>query len=236
MKRKASTAFMLERAAMQNAKRRRIRNVLGPVRVIPMRAGGYNGVRARKATGERKTIDLAPAAKVMDTTGTVTLLNGVATGADFTERIGRKIFMKSIYLTGIIFGVDDHINDTLCRILVVYDNQSNGAAPVMTDILKTSTSASQLNLDNRDRFKVIIDKRWCLARRDNTATQAFAGAPSCHVVKIFRRLNKEVLFNGTTNAVGSIATGSLYLLTIGNSAAGTGGTSELSARVRFIDQ
>lgn len=193
------------------------------------------GIGFRKNTGELKTVDVDQANYVADTTGSVTLLNGVATGTDFTDRIGRKTIMKSLYIQGYVSAIDNTVSNNLSRLIVVYDNQSNGGAPAVLDVLKQATSISQINLNNRDRFKILVNKTFPIAAIDNTATQALAGSPTIHKVKIFKRLKHEVLFNGTGATIASIATGSLYLITIGNTAAGTGGNFNLSTRVRFED-
>jgi len=185
--------------------------------------------------GERKTIDVDQANYVADTTGSVTLLNGVATGTDFTDRIGRKIIMRSLYIQGYVAAIDNTVSPNISRLIVVYDNQSNGAAPAVLDVLKQASSISQINLNNRDRFKILVNKTFPIAVIDNTATQALAGSPTIHKVKIFKKLRHEALFNGTTAAIGSIATGSIYMITIGNTAANTGGNFNLSSRVRFED-
>lgn len=223
-----------QRAAMQRSSRMAGVNRLRMPRAPP-RTGGFYGPTIRRSINERKTIDVDPASYVCDTTGSVTLLNGVATGTDFTDRIGRKITIKSLYLTGFIAPTDDTITHNMARIIVVYDMQTNGAAPVVTDVLKSSTSTSQINLQNRDRFRILIDKRYCVAKVDNTATQTFSGAPSMHKVQIYKRLNLETLFGGTAATVGSIQTGSIYLITIGSAAANAGSSFTGSSRVRFLD-
>lgn len=184
---------------------------------------------------EKKVIDVDPAAYAFDTTGSVTLLNGVATGTDFTDRIGRKIVIKSIYSRGIVFPVDNNVGNTLCRMLIVYDMQSNGSAPAITDVLKSASPASQLNMNNRDRFRVLVDKQWAMGVISDAATTSIAGSPTVFSHKTFKKCNLEVLFNGTTNGIGSIATGAIYRITIGNQIAGNGGTSLISSRIRFAD-
>lgn len=188
-----------------------------------------------KHIAEKKVIDVDPGNLNVTTTGTVTLINGVATGTDFTDRVGRKIIMRSVYVRGIIFPDDFSTLNSLARIMLVYDMQANGAAPAITDILKSATSVSQLNLNNRDRFRVLMDKQWVLGAIDNTATQSVAGSPTVHALKKFTRLNHEVLFNGTGATVASIATGALYLVTVGTQAAGAAATTTISTRVRFED-
>lgn len=203
--------------------------------LAPARTGGFFGVATRRSREEKKVVDVDPATYVADTTGTVTLLNGTAAGTDFTDRIGRKIVMKSLFIRGLVNPVDAVTNHTLARMIVVYDMQTNGAAPTVTDVLKSATSVSQLNMNNRDRFRVLLDKQFQIGKIDDTATQAAQGSPTIHQIKKYKRLNLDVLYNGTTAAVASIATGSVYLITIGNQAAGAGGVFTLSSRIRFVD-
>jgi len=113
-------------------------------RLAPPRSGGFWGVQQRVRGNELNTIDVNSASYVADTTGTVTLLNGVATGDDFTDRTGRKIVMKSIYIRGLVKFIDTSSGPTLCRLIIIYDNQTNGAAPVMTDMTNRPMPADQL--------------------------------------------------------------------------------------------
>lgn len=200
----------------------------------PLRTGGFFGAGYRRSINEKKTVDVAPNSYVADTTGTVTLLNGIATGTDFTDRIGRKIILKSIFVRGLVGPVDTSTGTNCARILIVYDMQANGSAPAVTDILKTADSRDQINLNNRDRFKILFDKQWTLGPFDGV-TLGYIGAPSVANVKLYRRLNLETLFNGTTAAIGSIATGSIYMVTIGNQAAANGSSFQVSTRIRFVD-
>jgi len=205
--------------------------------LAPPRTGGFRGVQGplRRAKDERKVIDVDPANYVADTTGSVTLLNGIATGTDFTDRIGRKIRMKSFYIRGVVRPIDATIGNTLARLIIVYDMQTNGAAPAITDVLKSASPSSQLNMNNRDRFRILIDKQYPIGATSDVATQSFAGSPTVHQIKKYKKLNLEVLFNGTTNAVGSIATGSIYMITIGDQVANNGGQFNVSTRIRFED-
>lgn len=210
--------------------------VLSNRRLAPPRTGGFWGVRQRVRGNELNTIDVDSASYVADTTGTITLLNGVATGDDFTDRTGRKIVMKSLYIRGLVKNVDISSGPCLCRLLVVYDNQANGAAPVILDVLKEATSTSQFNLNNRDRFRIIMDKQYAIGAIDNTATQAYAAGPSIQVYKLYKKINLETIFSGVTNAIASIQTGSVYVITIGDQAANAGGTFKFTTRIRFVDK
>lgn len=203
--------------------------------LAPARTGGFFGVGRRRILGERKAIDVDPTSSQLTTTATVTLLNGVATGTDFTDRIGRKIVMRSLYFRAFIRPTDNITGDTFARIIIVYDMQSNGAAPAATDVLKSANPAAQVNLNNRDRFKILFDKAIAVGKTDNTATQAITNGHNMMAMKKYKRLKHETLFNGTTAAIGSIATGSIYLLAFSDQAAGAGCELYWSSRIRFED-
>jgi len=184
---------------------------------------------------ESKVIDRAVAAYVCDTTGTVTLLTGVATGSDYTDRIGRAIDIRTVQVRGMVAPVDSVISDTLARIMIVYDKMPTGALPAITAILTASESSAYMNLSNRDRFFVLADEFFAVAATNNTATQAVAGSPTCHVVDIYRPLNLPAIYNGTGGTIASIQSGAIYLVTVGNEAAGDGAFAALTCRVRFTD-
>lgn len=220
----AAAAVARARATILNSRR-------GPI--APPRTGGFWGPQRR--AGELKAVDTAPGNYACSSTPNISLINGVATGTDYTERIGRKIMLKSLFIRGYMLPADNTSGPSLSRLLVVYDSQTNGTAPTITDILKTSDVRAQLNLDNRDRFKIIFDKQYVVAVVDNTATQAIASGPTVHNVKLYKRLNHEVQFSGTTAAVGSIATGSVYLVLLNDNVASLGTIFALSTRIRFTD-
>lgn len=213
----------------------RARTILRGRTMGPAGTRGYYGVRSRQSRGELKTVDVDQATYQADTTGTVTLLNGIATGTDFTNRIGRKVNIKSLYIKGWLANTGTTTVNTMCRLVVVYDSQSNGAAPAITDVFKAANGTSHLNLDNRDRFKVLYDKHYALAAVNNTATQAYAGSPTVYPVKLFRKLNLEEQFNGIAATVGSISTGAIYMLTFSSANPAGGGVFILSTRIRFQD-
>jgi len=203
----------------------------------PLRTGGQYGPSIRRRLGELNAIDSTPATISVNTTGNLVLLNGCATGADYTDRIGRKIRMKSVQFRGFFQPADDSTVTNYVRMMIVYDRQTNGNPPTVTEILQSASSLSSLNLNNRERFTVVADKEYVIGRVINTATQAVSYGLNVHKCKGYRRLNLETQYGGSTNAVASIATGSLYMLTIGNIASG-GGTDavlDITLRVRFTE-
>lgn len=187
---------------------------------------------------EKKVIDTASATYACDTTGSVTFISGAAQGTDFNQCLGRKYNLVTVQLEGSLQVQDATVGGSHCRVMVIYDEQPNGAVPAITDILTASSSNSFMNLNNRDRFKVLFEQDVALGGVSNVATQAFAGSPTTDVVKCFRKLsNLPVVRNGaaTTAAITNYQTGTLLLVTIGDQAAGEGYNFIGACRVRFID-
>jgi len=227
------------------AKRKREVDVvmMRPVKKVAGHANRFPVVRdATKMTSssELKVADIASAAYVADTTGSVTLLAVPILGSDMTNRIGRKIRLKSVYLRGTLqresYAVGDH-PATNCRLILVHDKQPNGAAPAITDILTASTSVAHLNLNNRDRFAILKDKIWSLDPfyLNQTANNQYSGmGRTVAPIKIFKKLDLEVIFNATNGGtIADINSGALLLVTIGSTA--DGGSFTLSTRVRYVD-
>jgi len=199
----------------------------------PLATRGFFGP-SRRSPQELKVVDTAQFNSDFDTTGTFTLVNGVATGTDFTDRIGRKVCWKSLLVQGHIINEGDPSTTNLCRIMIVYDSQPNGALPALTDVLTAATSTAPLNLNNRDRFRVLMDKRFALGSVSTTATQAVSDRTTALIHK-YKKLNLETIFDATTAAIGSIQTGSIFCLTVGTVAAGTTYEFQGSIRLRFND-
>jgi len=182
-----------------------------------------------------KVIDTAQASYACDTTGTVTLLSGVATGTDFTNRIGRKVVFKSFLIQGLVNIQDNTVAANLSRVMIVYDTQPNGALPAVTDVLLASDATAPLNLNNRDRFRVLMDKRYVTGVTDNTATQAIADRTVAGPLVKYKKINLETIFDGTTAAIADIQSGSIFLLTIGTATAGAATILRATIRLRFND-
>ena len=122
-------------------------------------------------------------------------------------------------------GVDQHH-----RFLLVLDSQTNGAAPAITDVLTSVSTLAYPNLNNRSRFRILLDKTVVL----NASAEPFSHTFEKH----FLPLNIAVTYNaGNTGTVADIATNSLYFIALGTQAAGaTAGACTVASRVRFSDK
>lgn len=195
------------------------------------RVGGY--ATYGKSTGERKFIDTDITTTIGPNTNQFsvgTLLNGLQLGSSASQRIGRKVVLKSI-LIRYNFAVQNTTTwATPVRILVVYDKQANGSAPAITDILLTDHISSQNNLSNKDRFVTIFDHM----------TGVLTGSSADSYIRIdnlYKKLNLETMYNANdTGLIGDIASGSLYVFFGSSARLQTAGlVQDTRVRVRYTD-
>lgn len=170
------------------------------------------------------------------------VLNAVVEGTDAINRIGRKISMKSIQgryiftLQGATTGTQPAgIEGGLVRLLIVYDRSTNGSLPSSTDILQGAfqlSAVAPLNLNNRERFVVLIDEYLNLDPQNKQAG----------IIEFYRQLPRDVqdvIYNGgNAGTAADIQTGGIYSLwtTTIQATAGTnlGGTAY--NRIRYLDE
>jgi hypothetical protein len=197
---------------------------------------GFWGVGSQRGRDELKTIDTGTVTYAANdpTNGNFTLLNGVATGTDYTNRIGRKVIMKSLLIRGQFYNLStgSDSNGDLLRLMVICDEQPNGAAPIITDILQTADHLAPLNLNNRGRFKVLYDKMLNMPAWTTSAGALVNGSPRIAYAKIFKKMTVPVIFNGTGSTVGSIQTNSVYIVTL---ATNNQTAFSFNSRIRFMD-
>jgi len=177
---------------------------------------------------ERKFLDSAISDDAT-TTGAVNLLNGMAPGTTASTRIGQRILMKSIQAR-IYLRREDVTTATVqaVRVLLIYDRQTNGAAPAITDVLSAISMQSLRNMANVGRFFCLMDK---------TYTLDGAGGQTVLFDERYMKINLPVFYNtGTAGTAADIQTGGLFLMHFGNAAAGVDDTdANINIRLRFTD-
>lgn len=153
----------------------------------------------------------------------IKLLNGLKLGTAAFNRIGNKIAMKSLYwsVAFSLYAQEDDPTvdlanvDVPLRTMVVYDKQPNGATFVLGDLLSAfsgldNTTARNIdvnspnNLNNRDRFIVLSDKRYILSSASSTS----------RLIKKYKRLNTAVSYKSgaTVGDITDITSGALFFL------------------------
>ena len=181
------------------------------------------------STGELKAVDTS-VNQSADTTGGVVLLSGIARGDDINQRTGREVTLRSIecrFLGRVTAGTGI---DQQQRLLLVYDRQSNGAAPTVADVLGSANVLYPRNLENRRRFKVLYDRYFQLNASGEPGSEK--------VFKFYRRLRHPMVFNsGNAGTVADITSGAIHAVICGSAAPGaTAGTIQGRVRIRYEDK
>lgn len=207
----------------------------------------------RSNSGEVKALDVPFTTYTLNTAMQITALNLIRTGSTFCNRIGRRIEMKNLRISGMVIPLRTQAVHDYCRIIVVYDRQTNGALPAQADILQTTDQAaantsgafSGLNLNNRDRFVTLMDDRFQLPALTLTAGQVTTPGFQDQTKESFfverfiklKGLLTQYKADSSPAVIGDIATGGLYLCTIGlaNAAGAEGYSVDIETRLRFRD-
>jgi len=206
-----------------------------------MRTGGINPWSVRMNTGPLNMADLQLSINTITTSIQKYLLNSVTPGDLINNRHGRSIKMSSLFLDLIVQPGSTTVNST-CRVFVVYDMQSNATAPNYTDIFSDVASVGPLdntqgctvprNPSNMDRFKILYNRVI-----SHTGTLTATGPPVVtryHIKKYIKLRGLETRFNtGTAGTIADIQTGSLYLMTLGDSVATAGQLLSGTVRLNF---
>jgi len=214
-----------------------------PGSMVPAASRGYS-----PNVQELKVFDVAPATYNVNTTGIVQAICMPTLGSDMNNRIGRKIELRTFQCKGWICIANaqaqpptvSEVAAQCCRFMLVWDTQPNGAIAAITDILQTATPASMLNLNNRDRFRILKDKMFALDPfLFDTATSKASATNQIKCIKWFKKLSLETVFNATNGGtIADIASGALLAVWVGSQANGLNGPVDaaISYRVRYADK
>lgn len=204
---------------------------------------------AKTPKQELKAFDVADtAANFVTSAGPPTVvsnLNVPINGAELYQRVGRKIYMKSLHLRGTVLNIATAVQDVL-RIIVYYDSQPNAAAPTFANLMQDSNAAagstvfSEINLVNRQRFKILKDHQMITPSCTNTAgvltNLAYPQTDNELNFDFFIKLKGlESVFNGTNGGtIADITSGALGFVIISGV---TNNSWQLtySTRLRYYD-
>lgn len=202
-------------------------------------SSGYVAGLQRAYAKEKGYVDVISADYGLNTTGSVTLLNTVAQGAAVTQRVGKKIVMKGLQCRGMLANDSTAVVNDVAY-MIVYDKRPTGALPTITDILVSNDPRSMNNDANAGRFRilkrvddVLIGNQSLTGAVANALTEVTA--KSCDWWLDMKSLPVTYKAAGT-GAIGDIEEGALYLVTIGNNAAGNADANMIAGfRLRFLD-
>lgn len=180
---------------------------------------------------EFKFVDLASAVYApVVAGGTITLLNGIAQGDDYTNRDGRQATMKSVHVRGEVHCAAVSVSYALARLLLIWDNAPNGAAPTIANIMAADSSVAMPLIDNANRFTVLRDQQWPIGGAATTVS-----VNGQFVIDIYVKLDELTQYSGTGATVASIQNGAIWMVLLNQTATATSASFTLTSRVRFTD-
>ena len=203
-----------------------------------------NYAQARKAVkglAEKKFTDTYSSGISCRQGGQLTLINGISMGSDFNNRVGRKINITSVEVTGWFYPGLTCKADRV-RMLLVWDQAPNGSLPntdnILTDMGGGVTSFSFMNLNWRERFRVLAEETFTLGFVLTTAPPnlyPYTLSPAVANFSRYLKTDLTVEYSGTGDQIGAISTGALYVLIVGMHAINEGHYCTFNARIRYID-
>lgn len=216
----------------------------------------------RRMRPEVKVLDVTPTTHLLGNGMILTYLNLVREGTGFWNRVGRKICMKSLYVTGFItptFANAAALAEDYNRIIVFYDRQANGA-PISYDnliqsvpqdgVTFSSLAFDHVNMNNRERFIILMDRRIVTAPigingvtavnnnivNDSNLSGNDEGYKITRYIKL-QDLETHYLSNSVPMTIADITTGALGILTIAVNATGNSRAYNFNytTRLKFYD-
>lgn len=160
-------------------------------------------------------------------------INGIASGTDYNQRIGRIINLQSLefsYDVRCDFAANAY---TATKVVIVYDKQTNGAAPFYSDMYFTTALHSRKNVNNEDRFVILHEEIICQGIGE---TASVPGAMQNSIVRrkgYIKLRGLKTMYTGVGGTVGSIDSGGLFVVAVNDN--GSHSFIAGAFRVRFYD-
>lgn len=200
------------------------------------RTGGFYG-RFAGAGAELKFHDIRVDLPSVPDAGLITdSINKIVQGVKESERIGRKVTLRSInwrFNIELQSTTDKNKVNHSVRVILFLDKQCNGATAAVNDILEFADWQSFNNLANKSRFRTLMDRTYDL----NAMMEASSGTPTSGRIMIhdscFKKINIPIEFDNTTGAITEIRSNNIGVLLIGSNKGDSDFTSRL--RLRYSD-
>lgn len=160
------------------------------------------------------------------TAGAVLSLPLMSQGTSSTTRLGNQIVITDLRWTGSVTATPATAGD-IVRVIVLWDKQSDGAAPAVTDVLESASYAAPYNLDKvGSRFSIVFDGHVNLM---NSATTLTSDTRWIHGSKKFE---KVVYYTGNAGTVADILRNNLCVIFISQTA---NSSSNVNFQICFRD-
>lgn len=197
--------------------------------------------RKRRYTSnlEKKFLDTAIADATIASTMTFYNLGVIPQGTTESQRVGRKVTVKSIHIDGLVslLAATDATNTSCAvRMRLVEDTQTNGAQFAATDMLETDSIFSFHNLAETGRFRTLAVRDFVLKSPGAAASgAAYVFGEDARWIKINKTCNIPLEFDNsvTTGAIGSAKKNTIWL--VFQTSTGEITVSNMNARIRYVD-
>lgn len=218
-------------------------------------AGVYSGATADLDT-TMPYCDLTSTGLILDQGRHIRLLNLIGQGQDYNQRIGRVVYNAYITIRGVIWprrngapapNLATSANCT-CRTVLVWDKQPNKLTPLLEEIfvpvsdgvLTIFNATCQLNLNYRERFKILYDRTVTLPARGVNGEYGNMDS-GVKKIKIHKKIKRRTIY--TDDSGTAIINGGLYIITLGDAntqetsapAYTNGGQLAFYSRLRYAD-
>lgn len=172
----------------------------------------------------------------------------IPSGTGATQRIGRKVTVKSLMIRmtierypikDVVANTNAYTADTL-RVIVALDRQTNGLAPVISDLLASTQYQSYNSLVNKGRFTVLWDNVYTLNDTGVGSDGTNVYTPGIEInVTFMKKLNLPIEYSGTNGTVDEIRSNNICMFAISKLAGSSSTIPDIylnwTARVRYAD-
>lgn len=150
-------------------------------------------------------------------------LTAIAQGDTALTRTGNVIWPTSVQIRLDISTDIDLLSSTQIRLILFWDHQPDGAAPVLTGANTTQSlldigtildsTIAPRNYNTIKRYTVLFDKRYTIVPQVVATTVAGATTQVLSITKqvdIFKKLSRQVKYNNTSGAITAAVTNALH--------------------------
>lgn len=188
--------------------------------------------RGARGGGEWKFLDINGAATAMNQTGFIQCLSTLKLGNTASTRIGQKVAWTSLEMRIMVYVGATAVTGQVARWQIVLDKQPNAALATAANIYAAAPYfRSPRNLENRRRFKTIMDKELVMSTYGQSGDHRFQN--------IYVKFKRPVttFFNSADNGtIADITSNALLFVLSGSNAAGTTASSmDFVIRLRYTD-
>lgn len=207
-----------------------------------------------RAMGEVKGVDVGLSGTIvpslMGTSDGIYVLNLVQMGAGSWNRVGRKIYNKSVRIKGQIQSTwiqatTTPMNAIYVRLVLVWDAQPGGTMPQKADIfgstnqsgVEASSIYDHIRYDNMDRFRILREISYIFELTSMASTNGNIIQQAWDVDMFVQLNNLETVYSGQSQpmTIGDVSSGALYLVLLNDLESSMTMVNSTIARFRYTD-